>query len=171
MTYIRHLDPLNSVFKLATIALCAAALAPLWAADDDLRIVPQVMVGTAGFEPGVALEWRAGEMERVVFRPEAFISEDGRLGGGGAILYDLSTDLNLPHGQALSVGPRFVGHNSDDTGWEADALVSYVVSLSGVAKPWRHAIGALGALGVRDNREDDRHDLGASAGIFYSFRF
>lgn len=123
------------------------------------------MARTAGFEPGVVLEWRAGDFARVVFRPEIFINEDGRFGGGGAILYDLSSELDLPKDQALSVGPRFVQHNSDDTGWEFDGLLSHEISLSGVAKPWRHAIGALGALGVRDDRDDDQTDVGASAGV------
>lgn len=162
---------LQSVPAIAALMVCAGALVPLLAADNDLRIVPQVMVGTAGFEPGVALEWRAADFERVVFRPEVFVNEDGRIGGGGAILYDLSTELNMPKDQALNVGPRFVQHNADDTGWEFDGMLSYEVSLSSNVKPWRHAIGALGALGVREDRERDQTGVGASVGAFYSFRF
>lgn len=163
--------PLRSLPAVAALTLCAGMLAPLLGADNDLRIVPQVMVGTAGFEPGVALEWRAGDFERVVFRPEVFVNEDGRIGGGGAILYDLSPELNLPKDQALSVGPRFVQHNADDTGWEFDGMLSYAISLSSNVKPWRHAVGALGALGVRQDRERDQTGVGASVGAFYSFRF
>lgn len=75
MTRFPTFTSVKSIPALAALALSAGVLAPLWGAEDDLRIVPQVMVGTAGFEPGMAIEWRAGEMEHVIFRPEAFISE------------------------------------------------------------------------------------------------
>ena len=155
----------------AIITIASSASIAIHAAEHDLRIVPQVLAGTAGLEPGVAMEWRSLDIGHLVIRPEIFLSEDHRVGGGGSVLYEFQNEIGLPAGQTLSVGPRLVGHNSDDTGWEFDAFASYAVSLGYVDRPWRHAVGALGALGVRDDRRHDEVNLGASIGAFYSFRF
>ena len=141
------------------------------AADDSLSIVPQAVAGTAGFEPGIAVEWRSTQIGRFIIRPEVSLSEDERIGGGGAILYDLSSDLHLPAEHALSVGPRFVAHNSDDTGWEVDAMATYAIAFGDLTQKWRHSAGVLAAVGVREDRRDDENDIGASGGVFYSFRF
>lgn len=141
------------------------------AADNDLRISPQAVVGTAGFEPGLAFEWRRLEQPLLILRPEVFVSEDGRIGAGGAILYDVSLILNLPKRQAVTAGPRAVYHNADHYGWEADAMATWSYDLVGGARAWQHTVGVLGAVGVIQDKKHDDHDLGASAGIFYSFKF
>ena len=155
------------IFGIATISSSSF----LTAADDDLRIVPQLVVGTAGIEPGVALEYRTGNLERIVLRPEVFLSEDSRIGGGAAVLYEVAKSFDLPQAHALAIGPRFVAHNSDDTGWELDAMATYGVALGSMTMPSRHVLGVLAAVGVRNDKEHDETRIGANAGIFYSFRF
>ncbi len=162
-------------FTVVSVMLSGCA----FAVEGDFRITPQLMVGTAGFEPGLALEYRAPASPNIVFRPELFLSEDERLGGGGAVLF--APHFDLPSGQELCFGPRFVYHNSDDTGYEADALATYSVAIGGMQPNARHFVGGLAALGLRDDRHHDddyddghhHHDLaiGASVGAFYSYRF
>lgn len=168
MKSLTHL--ITSSFILCGIA-CASGAGALSAEDTDLRIVPQLVVGTAGIEPGVALEYRTGNLNRMVIRPEVFLSEDSRIGGGGALLYEVAESFDLPREHALAVGPRFIVHNSDETSWELDAMATYSVSLSAMTQPWRHAVGVLAALGIRNDRERDETRFGANAGVFYSFRF
>lgn len=172
----RHLRACSAVLiSLAGAGYAGAADMPRAVrtsnANDDIRIVPQVQAGTAGFEPGVALEWRSSGLDHFVIRPEVNLSEDERVGGGAALLYDLRNHLDLPSRHNLSVGPRFVFHNSDDTGAELDFMATYGVALSEGIYPWRHAVGLLATVGVRDDRKHDEMRLGASAGAFYSFRF
>lgn len=161
--------------KLTSFIICGIAglssNSVLTAADDDLRIVPQLIVGTAGIEPGVALEYRTANLDRMVLRPEVFLSEDNRIGGGAALLYEIGKSFDLPQSHALAIGPRFVAHNSDDTGWELDAMATYGVSLGSMMQPSRHAIGVLAAVGVRNDKVHDETRIGANVGIFYSFRF
>ncbi len=157
---------------IPTALLAAVAGGSAAAVEGDLRIVPQLMVGSAGVEPGVALEWRGSPAGQWVIRPEVLLSNDDRPGVGIAVLYDLSSAMELPSRQAFAVGPRVVYHNSDEDGWEADALATWSFELSDdVARPWRHAIGALGALGVSQDREHDDSDIAVTVGAFYSFRF
>lgn len=170
---MRLFHSLPSHLGLCGVAMTLALSLPAttYAAEDTLSIVPQVVAGTAGFEPGLALEWRSSQIGHFIIRPEISLSEDERIGGGGAILYDLSNDLRLPHDQALSVGPRFVAHNSDETGWEVDAMATYAMAFGDMTQNWRHSAGVLAAVGVRDDRRDNEKDIGASGGVFYSFRF
>ena len=161
---------MTSFFILCGVA-CAFGTSLLTAADDDLRIVPQLVVGTAGIEPGVALEYRTANLNHMVIRPEVFINEDSRIGGGGALLFEMSETFDLPKAHALAFGPRVVAHNSDDTGWEVDAMATYGVSLGSMTESTRHTVGVLAAAGVRKDKEHDETRLGANAGVFYSFRF
>lgn len=157
---------------LAGIAfLLTAAETFVGAAENDLRIVPQVMIGTSGFEPGVALEWRGSDASPLIIRPEVLLSEDGRPGAGLAILYNLGFVIDLPARQALAIGPRAVYHHADDTGWEGDALATWSYDLTDGIRPWRHALGALAALGVVDDRRHDEIRPAGTIGAFYSFRF
>ncbi len=153
------------------LALLVAVAAGICAAEDDLRITPQVMLGTSGIEPGVALEWRGQDLSSIVLRPEVLLSEDGRPGAGGAILYDLGSMVDLPSRQSLAIGPRAVYHNADDSGWEIDALATWGWNLSGSTTPWKHTVGVLAAVGVVKDKKHDETDVGASAGAFYSYRF
>lgn len=166
----------RSSILLRSLIVVAGASAAVNAADNivaenDLRLVPQLIVGTAGLEPGLALEWRGSEMEDLIIRPEVLISEDGNIGGGGAVLFDLSEDLELPNRQAVAIGPRIVYHHADDHGWEADVMATWAYELSSVTRPWRHSIGALVAVGVIQDRKHDDADLAANIGGFYAFRF
>ena len=158
-----------------TILACAVALAltavSASAADNDLRIIPQVTAGTAGVEPGLAMEWRCYKWPSLILRPEVFVSEDGQIGAGGAVLYDISLGLELPKRQVVAVGPRVVYHNADHYSWEADAMATWSYDLVGGTRAWQHAVGILGAVGLAHDKEHDDNDLGASAGVFYSYGF
>lgn len=164
-----HRAPSSSLLRL--VALAATLVAAIQAADTDVRIAPQLVVGTAGVEPGLALELRPAASPQIIVRPELLISEDGQLGAGGAVLVDASAALALPKRQALAIGPRVVYHHADDTGWEAGLLATWSFELSSDVRAWRHAVGALAAVGVCEDRRHDDVDLGATAGVFYAFRF
>ncbi len=165
-----HLGHLQAT-RLPLVAVLAVLCAHAGAVENDVRLVPQLLVGTAGVEPGIALEIRPPANPLFIVRPELLISEDGRLGAGGAILFDLTPSTDLPGRQAVAVGPRVVYHNADDVGWEADAMVTWSYALSHDTRPWRHAVGALAALGLA--RDTDHHDtdIGATVGAFYAFGF
>lgn len=163
--------PINRLALAMALSIGAAASAGALDHGNDVRIVPQLMVGTSGFEPGLALEWRGPANPEVILRPELLISEDGRLGGGGALLLVLNPKLELPARQAIAIGPRVVYHNADDSGWEADVMATWSFELSGDVRAWRHSVGAIAALGVVRDTDDHDFDLGASAGLFYSFGF
>jgi len=166
------------VFATAAMVSCLAAhlaaadpvLNPVADNGDDIRIAPEIMVGTAGFEPGVALEYRVNEWN---IRPEAFLSEDIRVGAGLAALYDFGNVIDLGGKSSLGFGPRLVYHNSDKNGWEGDAMAEYSYSLDDAPVAFKQAVGLLGDLGIREHKENGDHklELGASVGAFYSFRF
>ena len=160
-----------SVVSAIVVMSAATATVASAAVEDDLRIVPQITAGTAGFEPGVALEWRSKDLSPVIVRPEAFISEDGRPGGGAALLYDATSMFDFRNRQSFAIGPRAVYHNSDESGWEVDAMATWTIELSGSHRPWEHSVGVLGAIGVRHDKEDNENDVGATGGAFYSYRF
>lgn len=163
--------PKGAALTLACIAVLAVTGSTASAAENDQRILPQLMVGTAGFEPGLALEWRGRERLSYVIRPEVFVNEDGGVGGGGAILVDVSAQFDLNARHSLAIGPRVVHHNADQYGWEADVLATWGYDLVGGEQSWQHAIGVLGAVGVVDDEEHGDDDLGLTAGVFYSFGF
>ena len=162
---------INQLAQAVALTIGLASGAAALDQDQDLRIVPQLVVGTSGFEPGLALEWRAPANPMVILRPELLISEDGQLGGGGALLVGLDQHLELPARQAVAIGPRVVYHHADDSSWEADVMATWSFDLSQDDRAWRHAIGALAAVGVVRDRENHDFDLGASAGVFYAFGF
>ena len=155
--------------RLVALALLLAAAAQ--AADNDVRLVAQLAAGTAGVEPGLALELRHASSPWLILRPEILLSEDSHLGAGGAILIDVTPALGLPTTQAVAIGPRVVYHHADAYGWEADLLATWSLELSTGATSWRHAVGVLAALGAYEDRQHDDVDLGATAGVFYSYRF
>lgn len=159
---------ITSCCRLAT--LLAAAWAITAAEEQSVRLVPQVAYGTAGLEPGLAGEWRHANLPGLIVRPELLLSEDAKLGGGAAVLYDLTGHMELPARQSLAVGPRIVFHHADDTGWEASGLATWSYELPETSGGWQHAVGVLGALGISQDREHDDHDLAATAGVFYAIR-
>lgn len=156
--------------SLPLISLFVAAMATAAAMDGDIRLVPQIAVGSSGFEPGFAVEVRTPGPQQFVVRPEMLISEDGDLGVGGALLVELSKSADMPSRQALAVGPRLVYHNADRRGWEGDMLATWGFDLSDGAANWRHSVGALAAGGVLHDPRNDELDLGLTVGIFYAFR-
>ncbi len=156
---------------LTTALTLALSVSAASAAEHDIRIVPQILAGTAGVEPGVALEWRGLDQPLLVVRPEVFINEDAEIGAGGSVLFDISSRLDLQQRHAVAVGPRLVYHNSDQYGWEADVMATWSYDLMSGNRSWQHSVGALGALGLADDKKHDEMDLGASVGIFYAYGF
>lgn len=138
--------------------------------DGIPRAVAQALVGTAGFEPGIAAEWRFGDPHLLV-RPELFLNEDNRLGFAASIGWELEF-LNLPERQALTIGPRLVYHNSDEYGWGIDALVIWHFDLV-PSQRGRHFLEAIGAVGAIEEEKggDDDVEPGFSVGIGYGFQF
>ncbi len=160
---------------IAAFALPALPLVPLVAMEraheiTAPRLVGQVLVGTSGFEPGIAAEWRVSD-PLCVLRPEVFINEDARPGFGASVTWDLAF-LNLPERQSITFGPRVVYHNSDDSGWEADAMAIWHFDLV-TNHRGRHFLEVIGAVGALQDEKDGEEDtvIGASAGIAYGFQF
>ncbi len=170
------------VRRIAIVAALAAvsvssglAVDQLEKAGDDLgnpRLVAQVLFGTSGFEPGVAVEWRFSDKYTALVRPEVFLNEDSRPGFGVSLGCELGF-LGLPQGQAITVGPRVVYHNSDDSGWAGDVLAIYHFNLRSDGHATGHFLEAIGALGVLEDKRDDNSGarLGASVGVAYGFQF
>lgn len=160
---------MKPLIALAPLLLAATAITG-HAADDSLSLVPQVLVGSSGFEPGLAVEYRPAGESRLIVRPEVFISEDERIGAGGAVLWDIRSSTRLPDRHSLAFGPRVVYHNSDDHGLEIAGLGIYGFDLGG-DRSWRHSLEAFAAIGtVRDRKHDDM-DMGITIGGAYAFRF
>jgi len=134
------------------------------------RLVAQALVGTAGFEPGVAVEWRFGPYH-VLVRPEVFINEDSDVGFGASVGWELRF-FDLPKRQAITVGPRVVNHNSDDYGWGADAMAIWHFDLMPSQRS-RHFLEVIGTVGVieEDKNGDDDVEPAFSVGAGYGFQF
>ena len=84
--------------------------------------------------------------------------------------------LGLPDRHSLSIGPRVVYHNSDESGWEADVQAIWSLDLAPAHKG-RHFLEVIGAVGAleHDDKDDANDDkkvrLGASIGIAYGYQF
>jgi len=67
-----------------------------------------------------------------------------------------------------------VYHNSDDSGWEADALVIWNLDLN-TSQRGRHFLEVIGAIGVLQDKENDdganKAVVGASIGAGYGYQF
>jgi hypothetical protein len=162
-------------FALVPALLCSISASALVAVDrpTDQRIpraVAQVLVGTAGFEPGVAAEWRLGD-QPLMARPELFINEDGNLGFGASLGFDLGF-FRLPDRHTLTVGPRIAFHNSDESGWEADAMAIWNFDVA-PGDRGHHFIEVIGAVGILEDEEDPDKNakFGASIGLGYGYQF
>lgn len=153
---------------LPIIALLVAGICTAPAAEQDIRLVPQLAFGTSGLEPGIALEVRTGRIQPLIVRPEVLLNEDGRLGVGAALLFDISSATRLSERQALAIGPRLVYHHADESGWEADAMATWGIDLSG-RLAWRHSVGVLAAIGALHDPEDDDTGIGLTGGIYYAY--
>lgn len=139
--------------------------------DGIPRLVAQALVGTAGFEPGVAAEWRFGA-PHLVIRPEVFINDDDHdrdVGAGLSVGFQV---FDLPERHAITIGPRIVHHNSDDYGWGADAMAIWHFDLV-PSHRGRHFLEVIGTVGVieEERRGDNDADPAASVGAGYGFQF
>jgi hypothetical protein len=137
------------------------------------RAVADVNVGTAGFEAGIALEFRFLDAPNWEIRPEAFINDDSRVGAGVLLAWDLGKGFGLPDGHDLYLGPRVVYHNSDHDKWELDGEAIYSFPIFH-QNPNRHFIEIIGSVGYLQHRDDDdsqSNRFGATIGIGYAFQF
>ncbi len=140
---------------------------------DSPRIVGEVTVGTAGFEGGIAGEFRWHDHAQWQLRPEVFINEDSRIGVALSLSWDLVPSINLPDGHEFYIGPRVVYHNSDHDKWGLDAIAIYSFPLFS-DKPFHHHIEIIGTAGVLEHRDDNDNvssRLGASIGVGYAYKF
>lgn len=153
--------------------LCAvqAATAAVVEGPDNTRVVGQVTIGRAGWEPGVAGEFPVslGGFP-LLARPEVFINDDVKIGGGAAALWSLRIE-QLPRGHMFLLGPRVVYHNADDWGWEGSAMALYSFPLRNAST--HHHLELIATLGfMEDKREDDSDlTLGGSGGVAYAWQF
>lgn len=139
------------------------------------RLVAQALVGTAGFEPGVAAEWRFGGPHTMLVRPEVFISRDQHgdhdhnVGLGGSVAWELP--FNLPERHVITLGPRVVYHNSDQYGWGADAMAIWHFDLV-PSQRGRHFLEVIGTVGaIEEKYGDDDIEPAVSIGAGYGFQF
>ena len=168
---MRYLLP--SSLLLVGSVLGAADQAAIRDAATNPRLIADVNVGTAGFEAGLAMEFRFNDAPNWEIRPEAFINDDSRAGAGIMLGWDLGKGIGLPEGHDLYVGPRAVYHNSDHDKFEIDAEAIYSFPLFH-QNPNRHFIEIIGSAGYLQHRNDDDsvdNRFGATIGVGYAFQF
>jgi hypothetical protein len=155
-------------------SLLIGSVSALSAADERHdgipRLVGEVLIGTAGFEPGIAAEWRF-DAQYLLVRPEVILNEDHRPGFGGSVAWDLKC-FALPERQSLTVGPRVMYHNSDEYGWGVDAMAIWHFDLV-PSQRGRHFLEVIGTVGAIEEEKtgDNDIELGFSAGVAYGFQF
>ena len=125
------------------VTLGAADDAPTPRVDPDREVpddgpgmprgVAQILVGSAGFEPGIAAEWRWRSEPAMQVRPELSINDNGRVGAAVSLSWGLRSSSNdrfaLPGGSDIFIGPRVAFHNRDVDGWEVGAIGIYSLAL------------------------------------------
>ena len=142
--------------------------------DDALpRLGAPVLVGTSGIEPGIFAEWRLSAAQ-LILRPEVFVNEDEHIGGGAALAWEPEF-FHLPERHSISLGPRLVHHNSDDSGWEVDLQAIWSLDLVPRHRG-HHYLEVIGSVGVLEDEHDENDDdsdatIGASVGIGYGYQF
>jgi hypothetical protein len=164
--------------SLLVIATAAAADAPAPApAHDWPRVVGEVLVGTAGFEPGVAAEWTFDLGTLVRVRPEVILNLDDLPGLAVSATVPVASG-SLPATQSLWIGPRLVFHNDRYDGGKRDGDLAYGFGAEAMAlytfaiipeQPGRHSIELIGALGLVDHHDDT--DISLTIGAGYGFKF
>lgn len=152
---------------IALIGLLASftALAPAmeW---KDVRVGPQVLLGTSGFEPGAFAEFT---WDKLRLRPELFLHDRDRPAAGVSVLWQLP--VSLLDGHTLHLGPRAAFHNGDhshDPRGEISAMAIYNLPIPPKQADTRHHIEIIAATGVVD---EDGAELAVSAGAGYVYRF
>ena len=132
----------------------------------DVRVGPQVLIGTSGFEPGAFGEFT---WDTFRLRPELFIHDRHRPGAGVSALWQLPVALLAGH--TLHVGPRLAYHNGDDANdprGELSAMGVYNLPIPPTPGDSRHHLEINAATGLVD---EDGTELAFSAGAGYCFRF
>ncbi len=145
------------------IPLAQVATAMEW---KDIRVGPQVLIGTSGFEPGAFGEFT---WDTLRLRPELFLHDRDRPGAGVSVLWQLP--LSLLDGHTLHLGPRAAFHNgddSDDPRGELSAMAIYNLPIPPKQADTRHHVEIIAATGVVD---EDGAELALSAGAGYVYRF
>ncbi|MBA3699048.1 MAG: hypothetical protein H0W78_09355 [Planctomycetes bacterium] len=146
-----------------TAGITTATSAMEW---KDIRVGPQVLLGTSGFEPGAFAEFTWDQFR---LRPELFLHDRDRPGAGVAGLWQLP--LTLLDGHTLHIGPRLAYHNGDDRDdprGEISAMGIYNMPIPPKVADSRHHIEIIAATGVVD---EDGAEVAFSAGAGYVFRF
>ncbi len=129
------------------------------------RFGPQVLIGTAGFEPGYMGEFDFGNFR---LRPEVFLQDWDRPGIGVSGLWHVP--VLLKEGHDLHIGARVAFHNgrySKDPRGELSAIGIYNLPIPMTA-PSRHNLELIAAVGVLDG---DGAEPAVSAGAGYVYRF
>jgi hypothetical protein len=132
----------------------------------DVRVGPQVLVGTSGFEPGAFAEFT---WDKFRLRPELFLHDRDRPGAGVSGLWQLP--VTLLDGHTLHLGPRLAYHNGDhdnDPRGEISAMCIYNLPIPVKAADSRHNLEIIAATGVVN---EDGAEFAFSAGAGYVFRF
>lgn len=165
---------------LATLTAAALPGADAPAARSWPRLIGQALVGTAGFEPGVAAEWTFPGAHPLRLRPELFLNDRPRPGIAGSVSWGVLGDV-LPAGHELFIGPRLAYHNNrhdhdgrrDDDhdlhyGFEFGAVGFYVFPIV-PSQPGRHWIEIIAAPGIVDSKDD--WDPAITVGAAYGYAF
>ena len=160
--------------RIHACLLALIACAPLATAADEplsdwLRLGPEVLVGTSGFEPGYMGEFTFKQAANIRVRPEIFLQDFERPGIGCAALWPLP--VALPEGQTLHIGPRLAYHNgkhSDDPRGELSAMGIYNLPIPPKDAGTPHNLELILAIGLLDK---DGTEVAFSAGAGYVYRF
>lgn len=132
----------------------------------DVRVGPQVLAGTSGFEFGAFGEFT---WDRFRLRPELFIHDRDRPAAGVSALWELQVGLMAGH--TLHIGPRVAYHNgkhSHDPRGEVSAMGIYNLPIPPKQADTRHHVEIIAAAGVVD---EDGAEAALSAGAGYVYRF
>ena len=133
----------------------------------DVRVGPQALVGTSGFEPGAFAEFT---WDNFRLRPELFVWDFERPGAGVSALWQLP--VNLMAGHTLHLGPRVAYHNGEhsdrDPRGEISAMAIYNLPIPPKQADTHHNIEIIAATGVVD---EDGAEFAFSAGAGYVYRF
>jgi hypothetical protein len=151
---------------IAVLALTAAVSTTSAMEWKDVRVGPQALIGTSGFEPGAFAEFT---WDHFRLRPELFIQDFARPGAGVAALWKLP--VKLLDGHTLHVGPRLAYHNgdhNDDPRGELSAMAIYNLPIPPKQADSRHNVEIIAATGLVD---EDGAEFAFSAGAGYVFRF
>jgi hypothetical protein len=153
--------------RLTVLALTCGVLGTAAAMDwKDVRVGPQVLVGTSGFEPGAFAEFT---WDKFRLRPELFLHDGDRPAIGASALWQLPVTLLAGH--TLHLGPRLAFHNGDDRHdprGEISAMGIYNMPIPLKPGDSRHHVEIIAATGLVD---EDGAEVAFSVGAGYVYRF